>query len=51
MCEKCTPIDSRIAHYKGIAARIGDQQTQDGISRLILELEQQKLTLHPKEQG
>ena len=46
MCEKCKLIDDRIERYKDLARRINDQQTLDGIKRLIQELEAQKPALH-----
>ena len=49
MCEKCEPIDRKIAHYKTLATHISDLQTLDGIGHLIQELEAQKLALHHKE--
>ena len=44
MCEKCIEIDKKIQHYREIASRLFDEQTIDGIGRLIAELEQRKLT-------
>ena len=47
MCEKCKAIDDRIVRYRLLKARVNDQQTLDGLARLTLELETQKLALHP----
>ena len=46
MCEKCKRIDDRIARYQLLRSRISDQQTLDGVARLIKELEAQKENLH-----
>jgi hypothetical protein len=35
MCEKCDEVDRKIAHYRELASRVLDQQTQDGIAELI----------------
>ncbi|WP_426615243.1 hypothetical protein [Bradyrhizobium sp. McL0616] len=47
MCEKCKPIEDRIAHYQMLRTLISDRQTLDGIASLIAELEEQKRKLHP----
>lgn len=49
MCAKCQSIDIQIARYRLLSARINDQQTLDGLARLIQELEAQKKALHPEE--
>jgi hypothetical protein len=49
MCEKCKPIDERIERYQRLVKNINDQQTIDGVTRLIDELEKQKKTLHPED--
>jgi hypothetical protein len=49
MCDKCKKMDGRIDHYRTLASSITDQQTIDGINRLIRELEARKKTLHPEE--
>ena len=49
MCEKCKPLDDQIERYRLLSYRVRDQQTLDGLAHLILELEAQKRTLHPKE--
>jgi len=48
MCEKCKPIDERIDRYRALGNRVMDQQTSDGIERLIGDLEAQKRKLHPE---
>jgi hypothetical protein len=47
VCSKCDEIDSVIAHYRDLGSRVTDQQTLDGIARLIEKLEADKVTLHP----
>ena len=49
MCDKCKPIDEKLARYRILNSRIGDQQTLDGLAQLILELEALKRALHPIE--
>jgi hypothetical protein len=48
MCEKCVEIDGRVARLKSLTFRISDQQTLDGIEKLVAELEAQKVALHPE---
>jgi hypothetical protein len=48
MCEKCMKIDRRIVHLKDMAHRILDQQTIDGIDKLVIELAAQKTDFHPE---
>ena len=47
MCERCTQIDERIAHYRLLRLRIADEKTLDGIDVLIEQHQTEKLTLHP----
>jgi hypothetical protein len=47
MCEKCKPIDDKITYYKRMALRLNDQQTLEGIARLIQELEAQNWPYTP----
>jgi hypothetical protein len=47
MCEKCTELDLKVVHYREIAARVHDELTLDGITRLIAEAIAKKLALHP----
>ena len=49
MCEKCKPLDERIARYQSLLRAVLDQQTVDGIGTLIQELKAQKKVLHPDE--
>ncbi|WP_263009981.1 hypothetical protein [Bradyrhizobium sp. RD5-C2] len=41
-------MDEKITHYKTLAARLTDQQTLDGIARLIAEHQAEKQALHPE---
>ena len=50
MCDKCTELDKRIAHFKDLALRIMDPQTLEGARKLIEELHAQKAALHPGKQ-
>ncbi len=50
MCDKCDEIDRKIAHFRDLAVRIMDQQTQDGIAALIAEQESQKAAFHPEKE-
>ena len=38
MCDKCSELDRKIAHYKYLALQIGDLQTRDGIEKLIEQM-------------
>jgi hypothetical protein len=49
MCEKCKPIDAKLLHYVDLRHRLTDDQTLEGLERLIQELEAQKKALHPEE--
>jgi hypothetical protein len=49
MCDECKKKDGQIDRYRTLASSITDQQTIDGINRLIRELEARKKTLYPKE--
>jgi len=48
MCSQCDEIDVKIERLRGIARRLLDQQTLDGIKKLIAELEAQKASVHSK---
>ena len=47
MCEKCTELESKVAHYREMAVRIQDELTLDGITRLIAEAIAKIAALHP----
>ena len=46
MCEKCVELDEKIGRYESLSARINDQQTLDGIKKLIERMQAQKAALH-----
>jgi hypothetical protein len=46
MCENCTQIDAKIAHYRRLAAGILDKGVLQDIDKLISDLEAQKRFLH-----
>ena len=48
MCEKCTELDSKIAHYKTMQFRVTDKIVLAGIAELIAELLAKKAELHPQ---
>ena len=48
MCNKCKSIDADLDRYRLLKARLTDQQTVEGIAKLIDKLEQQKKALHPQ---
>lgn len=45
MCEQCKEIDKR--HYERVARNITDQQTIDGLMKLIADLKRKRAALHP----
>jgi hypothetical protein len=47
MCEKCTELDSKAAHYRFLATRITDPLTLKGIAELIEEIREAKAGFHP----
>jgi hypothetical protein len=48
MCEKCIEIDRVIERYRHVQRTIQDQITVDRAKKLIIELQAQKVALHPK---
>ena len=48
MCSQCDEIDVKVERLRNMARRLLDQQTLDGIKKLIAELEAQKASLHSK---
>jgi len=48
MCSQCDEIDVKIERLQNLARRVFDQQTLDGIEKLIAELQAQKTRLHPE---
>jgi hypothetical protein len=50
MCDKCNELDKKIEHLRDLATRVLDQMTTDGIAKLIQELLDEKLKMHPGEE-
>jgi hypothetical protein len=46
MCEKCEELDDRIEHYRNLMARVTDRQANEGIGKLIEDMQAQKAALH-----
>ena len=51
MCDKCIELDVKVEHYQQLSSRITNQQTLDGIKKLIADLQAQKTALHPEQTG
>jgi hypothetical protein len=49
MCDKCTALDSKIAHYLRLEASILDQVTVERLKELIAELIAEKIALHSEQ--
>jgi hypothetical protein len=50
MCDKCTEIDEKIAHYRTLSQRILDSSTLERIEALVADLLAFKELLHPKQE-
>jgi hypothetical protein len=50
MCDKCTDIDGKIAHYQKIIAGIYHRHTEQRLRALIEEMRAEKAKLHPNSQ-
>ena len=48
VCNKCSELDEKIAHYRSLRMRITDQLTLSGLSLLIEQYEAEKRELHPE---
>ena len=48
MCEQCTEIEERIAHYTLFLSRINDEAALAALAALIEELTSKKAALHPE---
>jgi hypothetical protein len=46
MCDTCSQIDAKIAHYRRLAAATLDKTVLENIDKLISDLEAQKRFLH-----
>ena len=51
MCEKCTELELKVAHYREMATRIQDELTLVGIAKLIAEAIAKMAALHPTGKG
>ena len=51
MCEKCEELDDKIEHYRNLTARVTDRQTNEGIAKLIEDMQAQKAALHPEREA
>jgi len=51
MCDKCEELDKKIEHYRNLMARVADPQTQEGVGKLIEEMQAQKAALHPEREA
>ena len=51
MCEKCTELDKKIAHFRQFTRAAFDPLTTDRIKRLIDDLQQQRDTMHLSDQS
>ena len=48
MCDKCRELYKKIEHYRWLMAGINDQLMDEGVRKLIAEMEAQKAALHPE---
>jgi hypothetical protein len=46
MCEKCSELDDRIAHYVRLGSRITDKLTSEAIVELVERMKAEKVALH-----
>ena len=49
MCDKCAELDKKIEHYRSLLFRVTDQQTTEGIRKLINDMQAQRAALHPEQ--
>ena len=49
MCDNCVQLDEKIAHYRTIIAGVPDQQTVEGINKLIEKMQAEKAALLPEQ--
>jgi hypothetical protein len=50
MCDKCTTLDGKIAHYQRLESSILDRVTVDRLKELIRGLIAEKAALHPEQE-
>jgi hypothetical protein len=48
MCDECSQLNEKIAHYKKVMSAMTDQLTVERIAALVSELEAQVAALHRK---
>ena len=48
MCEKCVELDRKIEHYRSLLSHVTDQQTTEGIRKLIKDMQAQKAALQDR---
>ena len=48
MCRKCDEIEKTIAHYRLLKRQIMDRQITEVADRLMAQLEDKRLALHPR---
>jgi len=46
MCDKCQELDKKIEHYRSVMTRINDRSMNEGVGKLIEEMQAQKAALH-----
>jgi hypothetical protein len=51
MCEAGKEIDAKIEHYERVARKITDQETIDGLNKLVADMKRKKAKLHPEKQS
>ena len=49
MCDKCDELDKKIEHYRSLLFRVTDQQTTEGIRKLITDMQAQRAALYPEQ--
>jgi hypothetical protein len=50
MCDKCQELDKKIEHYRRLMVRVTDQLTNEGLGKLIEEMQAQKAAYHPEQE-
>ena len=51
MCDKCVELDKKIERYRMLSSAVADQTTIERINGLIADLQVEKATLHPEQEG
>jgi hypothetical protein len=47
MCDKCTEIDEKVAHYQALTRRLLDQSTLERVEAMIADMLALKQLFHP----